>query len=168
MRRKIFASLLIALPSAALLGAACTANLDEGCLTGPCGPIGIDAGEMEAGEAGPNPCVGMDPPAVGDYPCAVFDVINRNCRPCHQDPPVMGAPFPLMNFEDTQGPYSAMLKRYQRMNQVIRPGFPPRMPFGGMLNDADLKTLSDWLDMCAPPVPDGTGCACPGTGCSPP
>ena len=167
MRRRILTFVLISLSSLALLGAACTAHLEEGCLTGPCGPIGIDAGEMDAGEGGPNACVGMDPPATGDYPCAVFDVINRNCRPCHQNPPMQGAPFPLMTFENTQAPYNATLKIYQRMNVQIRPGAIPRMPLGGMLTDADLKTLGDWLNMCAPPVPDDAGCACPGMGCSP-
>jgi hypothetical protein len=54
------------------------------------------------------------------------------------------------------------------MNEVIRPDGVPRMPFGGMLNDQDLKILGDWLDQCAPPTPDGMGCQCPapGMGCT--
>jgi hypothetical protein len=71
-----------------------------------------------------------------------------------------------MTFEDTQALYGTT-KVYQHMNIQIRPGAIPRMPLGGMLNDTDLKTLGDWLNMCAPPVPDGTGCACPGMGCTP-
>jgi hypothetical protein len=171
VQRQILAALLISLPSLALLGGACTAHLEEGCLSGPCGPIGIDAGVKDAGEAGPNPCTGMDPPATGDYPCPVFDVINRNCRPCHQNPPLQGAPFPLMTFEDTQAPHPThpTSKVYVQMNIQIRPGALPRMPLGKPpLSDADLATLGDWLNMCAPPVPDGTGCGCPGMGCSPP
>ena len=38
---------------------------------------------------------------TGEYPCAVDKVID-NCRRCHSDPPVSGAPFSLDKYEDSQ------------------------------------------------------------------
>ena len=185
MQRQILLSLFITLSTAALLAPACTAHLEEGCLGGQCSPNVSTSGSGAGGtsgagggdggvEGGPNLCVGMDPPATGDYPCPVFDVINRRCRPCHQNPPQQGAPFTLMSFEDIQKPYPDMPTRkiYQQMTVQTRAGAIPRMPQGADFTDqallADLKVLQDWLDMCAPPVADGTGCSCPGMGCSPP
>jgi hypothetical protein len=51
------------------------------------------------------------------------------------------------------------------MYDQIQPGASPRMPLGGMLTDAEMKTLGDWLAACAPPAAAGTGCGCPGNGC---
>jgi hypothetical protein len=105
-------------------------------------------------------------PLKGDIPCDVFEVLHRECHLCHSDPPTMGAPYVLLSYEDTQATYYEDRKLFQRMNEVIRPGASPRMPFGGMLNDKDLEILGGWLDKCAPPTADGKGCECPGTGCN--
>ena len=55
---------------------------------------------------------------------------------------------------------------FQQMYDQTRPGALPQMPLGGMLGAHDFTTLSGWLAMCAPPVPSGTGCGCPGKGCN--
>ena len=62
--------------------------------------------------------------------------------------------------------------RFQQMFISIGPNGDPQMPFGlGMLPDVpaghgEYSTLHDWLGNCAPPVPLGTGCGCPGNGCN--
>jgi hypothetical protein len=165
VQRHFFAP-LFAFTSASLLIAACTADLEEGCVSGKCSPEGLptsSSGGDQGGDGGPT-C--MPGPTTGDVPCDVFEVIHRECHRCHTDPLVMGAPFPLLTYEDIQEPFNDKIRRFQRMNQVIRPNGVPRMPLGGMLNDQDLKILGDWLTMCAPPVTEGTGCECttPNTG----
>ena len=168
---------LFTLCSAALVFAACTADLQEGCVGGVCSPRGAGGattgtGTGTGGMGGMGGTGGMAimcdaGPATGDIPCEVFDVIHRNCNPCHQDPPLMFAPFPILTYEDTQMPFGMNgLVRYQRMNQVIRPTGVPHMPQGGKLTDADYKILTGWLDMCAPPTAEGMGCECPGMGCT--
>ncbi len=145
---------LIAAAAAAL--AACDASLTETCIGGPC-TIGSGGGGCGPG------------PAEGDYPCDVFAVVHAQCVPCHDSPPVAGAPFPLLTYEDTQQPFFGGPKLvYQQMHDQIQPGAMPRMPFGGALSAPDFATLNGWLSACAPPVAAGTGCGCPGKGCTVP
>lgn len=83
-------------------------------------------------------------------------------------PPTGGAPFPLLSYEDTQLQYTMDKKIFQRMNEVIRPGGAPRMPFDVPtgLNPQDQKILGDWLNACTPSDDSGMGCECPGNGCN--
>jgi hypothetical protein len=144
--------ILAALLAASLI-AACDASTTETCIGGPCTLGG-------GGGCGPGP-------AQGDYPCDVFAVIDAQCLPCHQSPPRLGAPFPLLTYEDTQQPFFGGPKLvYQQMHDQIQPGAMPRMPFGGALSTADFATLDGWLSQCAPPVAAGMGCGCPGKGCT--
>jgi len=138
--------------TAAALGA-CSSNPSEGCLAGPC-----------TGGAGAAAACPIDP-QTGDFPCEVFAVVHQRCNPCHQDPPQNGAPFPLLTYEDTQQAYTPGKLRFQQMYDQIQPAAAPRMPLGGSLTDAELATLAGWLAACAPPEPQGAGCACPGQGC---
>jgi hypothetical protein len=57
--------------------------------------------------------------------------------------------------------------RFQQMFISIGPDGCPQMPFQeGMLPEPQYTTLHSWLGNCAPPVPAGTGCGCPGNGCN--
>jgi hypothetical protein len=57
--------------------------------------------------------------------------------------------------------------RFQQMFISIGPNGCPQMPFGeGMLPDPQYTTLHSWLANCAPPADAGTGCGCPGNGCT--
>jgi hypothetical protein len=101
-------------------------------------------------------------------------VIQARCQPCHQDPTLHGAHFPLRKYEDTQQLFGvaptdggAPFLRWMRMYEVIQPGFLPHMPSnvfpacdGGIckLDQAEFQTLNAWLSACATPVPEGTGC----------
>jgi hypothetical protein len=157
-------ALLLVLVSAA---AACDARVTEGCLGGVCGSGGAGGhGGAAPVDAGPDAPPGCAPsPQAGDYPCDVFAVVHANCHPCHQDPPAGGAPFSLLRYADTQQVFQPGKLVFQQMRDQIQPGADPRMPFGGALTSGDQATLDAWLDACAPPVPAGTGCGCPGPGC---
>jgi hypothetical protein len=161
----------LALASAALFAMACTADVKQGCVGGKdCSFDGFDpAPTSGAGGAGGGSSlpVCMPGPPTGDFPCDVFEVIHRNCHSCHGDPAALVGPFSIYSYEDIQKLYGTD-PIFVSMNVAIRPGAPIRMPLGGMLNDQDTKVLGDWLSLCAPPLPDGTGCECPtGMGCTP-
>jgi hypothetical protein len=99
-------------------------------------------------------------PATGDFPCDVGAVIQARCQSCHRDPPQNGAHFPLLRYEDTRAPFGPDTLRFQRMAQVIEPGFLPHMPPANapQLSAAEFQTLRDWLQGCALPVSEGRGC----------
>ena len=170
--------MLLALAATPPLLAACGSKLDEGCTSGVCttssgsgGATGSTTSSGGDGGGGGGGSVCPPGPATGDIPCDVFEVIHRECHHCHTDPPLDGVPFPLLTYEDMQKPYGDMSKRYQRMNQVIRPnGFPP-MPPDDPLDAKDLAVLTGWLDACAKPTGEGEGCECTtpttGKGCTP-
>jgi hypothetical protein len=83
------------------------------------------------------------------------------CQPCHQIPQKNGAHFPILSYEDTQQKFGVDgLLRFQRMSEVISPGGLPHMPpvDHPQLSADQFNTLIGWLDACAPPVPEGTGC----------
>jgi hypothetical protein len=136
---------------------ACNAEVVESCTSGACG--GVATSTDDAAKC-------PRTPQTGDFPCDVFAVIHQNCNPCHQMPPQHGAPFPLLVYADTQKVYSPTELVFQQMSVSIGPDGAPRMPFGGMLAPADYDVLHGWLGQCAPPVPSGTGCGCPGPGCN--
>lgn len=169
--------MLLALAATPPLLAACSSKLDEGCTSGVCttsssgdgGATGsMTSSSTTSGDGSGSVC--PPGPATGDVPCDVFEVIHRACHRCHTDPPI-NAPFPLLTYEDMQQPYGVASKRYQRMNQVIRPDGIPRMPPDGALSAKDFAVLSGWLDACAMPTKEGEGCACTtpttGKGCTP-
>ncbi len=99
-------------------------------------------------------------PASGDLPCDVAAVIESKCQPCHERPPLNGAHFPLLSYEDTRQPFGAGTLRFQRMQQVIDPDFLPHMPPHGaeQPSPAELAILRGWLQSCALPVAEGAGC----------
>ncbi len=106
------------------------------------------AGASEGGAAG-------EPPMSGPVPwCDAYKVINCVCQQCHQNPPVNGAPIPLMTYEDTQAPYpfaTSTKKVWQEMQLVVGTGFMPYtadpmvMPPVKPLADEPKHTLLTWL-----------------------
>lgn len=167
--------LIIAFITSALVANACTADLEESCI-GDCnvdaqaassataagsttgtGGAGGTGGMGGAGGSGGADCSSI--PATGQFPCDVYDVLVAHCHKCHQDPPINGAPFSLLQFEKTREIYS-MEPIWMRMQAAIESGFMPLAP-NPKLMGADLKTMQDWFAACAPPVPDGMGCEAP-------
>jgi hypothetical protein len=166
--RPLFLTLLAAAVTA-ILFAGCNADLTDGCLSGGCPPATTTT--STSATTGGASCGAL--PASGDIPCDVFKIIHGTCNRCHIDPPLLGAPFPLLTYEDTQMPYDTHGKlRYQRMREVIQPDGSPHMPLQSTkivvppLTDAELATLDAWL-ACPTPTAQGQGCECPGQGCTP-
>jgi hypothetical protein len=176
MTRLLLAAALLVSAGAGALSA-CDADVREGCIAGPCtggsggsaasssGSTGTGGGSGGAGAAAACP----ETPRTGDFPCDVFAIIHAKCNPCHQMPPLNGAPFPELTYADTQkvyaqGPPERLI--FQQMYLQIQPGASPQMPLIGTLTAAEFAKLSGWLAECAPPVPAGTGCGCPGNGCN--
>jgi hypothetical protein len=85
------------------------------------------------------------------------------CQRCHQDPPLHGAPFPLVTYEDTQEPYTVDKQRWERMKEVVESDFMPARgidlePPVEFLTCEEKSTLMGWLEQCAQPL-GGTECA---------
>lgn len=154
-----------------LIAGACTADLEESCLSGPCfaeqppttassttgtGGSGGSGGSGGAAGSGPD-CSAV--PTTGQFPCDVHAVLVTHCHKCHQDPPLNAAPFPLLEFEKTREIYG-IEPIWMRMQAVITSGFMPLAPNPDLMG-ADLQTMQDWFAACAPPVPDGMGCEGP-------
>jgi hypothetical protein len=147
---------------------ACTADLTESCLSGPCEanlpPAGSSVASTSAtggtgGAGGAEPaCDKNSIPSTGDLPCDVFEVLKARCHECHTLPQMGGAPmsFHLLTFEETQKPFGAG-KLWEAMKVDIETGF---MPFNKPedLQGAELATMEKWFAACAPPVPEGMGC----------
>jgi len=95
--------------------------------------------------------------------CQAEIVLRTVCQRCHQEPPLHGAPFALMTWEDTQQPFEPGKPRWQRMREVVETDFmpprgirlePPVMP----LTCEEKSTLLGWLRQCAEDE-GGTDCA---------
>jgi hypothetical protein len=92
-------------------------------------------------------------PTAGTIPADVNAILVSRCQPCHQMPPLNGAPFPLITFEDVHAPFvGTPTPIYEEMYIHIQPNGNPRMPFGNapQLSADQLATLSSWLLSCAP------------------
>jgi mono/diheme cytochrome c family protein len=137
-----------ALVAAAGLGA-CEATLDEACTEeGGCG------GEVQPSTATDSAC---DLNAQG-LPTDVCKVLEANCQRCHTEPPLNGAPFPLLTFDDTQEAYDDTRKIWEVMSLAVEPGGAGSvpMPLGANPTDeASLTTLRAWFDTCRAGACDG-------------
>lgn len=63
-------------------------------------------------------------------------IINSNCITCHTSPPINGAPFPLLNFEQVSNRSSSVF------NQVNAGLMPP----SGKLPQENIDLIEQWID----------------------
>jgi uncharacterized membrane protein len=93
-------------------------------------------------------------PANGAFPADIAAILSARCQPCHQNPTMNGAPFPLLTYQDVNGMFGP-IPIYQEMYVLIQPDGSPHMPFRNapQLTADQLQTLSSWLLACAPPGP---------------
>jgi hypothetical protein len=122
-------------------------------------PVTVDAGSAPAGDGSAATIEAVfascgPSPATGSIPADVAAVLSDRCQPCHTDPPLHDAPFPLLKYEDVHQLFAGTIPIYHEMYLLIQPGGTPHMPFGNapQLSADQLKTLSDWLLACAPPA----------------
>lgn len=150
--------LALGLSAASALGAGgCDAELVVGCSDGVCiDPATLTGGS--GGSGGAPECLACLPDTglqTGDFPCEIETIIQDKCQRCHQDPPLKGAPFPLLTYENTQADY---VKKhiYERMAKAIETNFMPLTP--PKLDAAEKETMLAWLCACAPPAAPGEAC----------
>lgn len=168
-----WAALLTSFTSA-IAFAACKADLTEECFGVGCvdpalesvpgegGATSSSSGPGGAGGGAPFDCM-LDPscvpdmagPADGILPCDVEQVLVDKCQRCHQDPPLMNAPFPLVTYGDTQELYFTQVT-FAAMRSAISSTFMPLNPPD--LTPAERETMLTWLCSCAPSAPAGTVC----------
>jgi hypothetical protein len=131
----------------------CVASSDAGAMpsTGPAPGGSSDGAEAEGGELGGE----ADGGGVSTgLPCAVLDVLRRECLECHDDPPTFGALMPLADYGDLQVPASTDPTRpvhalvAERLLDDTRP-----MPPGAAIEPADRQILLDWIEAGAPEDP---------------
>ena len=164
-------AIALGLSAASLSIAACTAELETGCVGGECDPAGAGGGDAAAttttgvggggggGEGGQGPeclaCLDGLEPQTGVLPCEIEQILVDKCQRCHMSPPEMGAPFPLMEYADTQADYLGG-PIFQKMHGAIKIDFMPLTP--PKLTATEKTTITEWLCACAPPAPEGTTC----------
>ena len=98
-------------------------------------------------------CGSSPPPATGNIPADVAAILTSRCQTCHQMPPVNGAPFPLLTYDNVHQLFGGTIPIYQEMYILTRPDGQPHMPYGSapQLTADQLATLGNWLLACAPP-----------------
>jgi hypothetical protein len=96
--------------------------------------------------------------------CDALPILESKCQRCHQDPPMNGAPFPLLTYSDTQEaaplPDEPERKRAEDMRNAVETNSMPFMslslePPVSPLTCAERATLLDWLRKGAFPPPEG-------------
>ncbi|WP_394821219.1 hypothetical protein [Pendulispora albinea] len=119
-----------------------------------------NAATPSAGDGGPPPVGTGSHDDVRGLPCAVDEVLARNCRSCHSNPPVFGAPMPLVTWDDLHAPApdDRSKKVYERVIARIhdRANPMPKAP-NPRLGLADTKVLDDFAGAGAPR--SGTRCS---------
>jgi len=124
-------------------------------------------GAEDAGSDVGNGGVDATTAALG-LPCAVDGVLARNCRSCHSNPPLYGAPMPLVTWEDLQAPAPSdrSKKVYERVGARIHDDADPMpKPPNARLGPGDTKILDDFITVGAPR--SGNSCQSQGADGSP-
>lgn len=132
-----------------------------------CASSDVNTNREGGGPLPPIPEAGTSEASPSDAPvpwCAAYHIINCVCQQCHQNPPLHGAPIPLMTYEDTQAPFPTSTSPvWQTMQTVVSTRFMPYtadktiMPTVLPLDSDDYDTLLSWLGQGATPL-GGTDC----------
>jgi hypothetical protein len=156
-------ALLLIAAAASAAEAACGGGSPASPTFTPMAPVSGGSGDAAAEDAGSDladdaasPAADFarcgTSPATGTFPADVEAILSSRCQTCHADPPVNGAPFPLLTYSDVHMLFAGTLPIYQEMYMLIQPDGIPHMPFGNapQLTSEQLQTLSSWLLSCAP------------------
>lgn len=94
--------------------------------------------------------------------CDVEPILQARCQRCHTNPPENAAPFPLVEYADTQAGTST--RRFEQMAKALDENFmPPEWlevdPPVEPLPCGEKATLLAWIDQgAAPPPEDDAAC----------
>jgi hypothetical protein len=99
--------------------------------------------------------------AAAAVPCPTT-LLAQRCQVCHGNPPLAGAPMPLMTSQDFQAPAKSnpSMTVYQLARQRVNAATKP-MPPSGSLSSTELATINAWLDSgargCVSSAPGSAG-----------
>lgn len=111
----------------------------------------------------PQSCTDAGTPSEPIRFCQANIVLSTVCQRCHANPPMNGAPFPLVTYEDTQQVFDMVSGklRWERMQEVVAVDLMPLMGIPNVevspLTCEEKSTLMGWLGQCAQPE-GGTTC----------
>ena len=123
--------------------------------TGPAGTGGSGGGNGAGGSSG----AGGGSSGTGggsassSYPCDVGGIVSSSCLECHANPPLFGAPMPLVTYADTQAD-SALFpgqKIHQRMAARVSATDRPMPQAPRTLTAAQISAITAWSSAGAPP-----------------
>lgn len=83
------------------------------------------------------------PPPMGEkltYTANIKSIIDSNCIGCHANPPVNGAPFPLIIFQNVSSKASAILNAVSKQT-----GESAAMPPSGRLAQGTIDSIDQWI-----------------------
>lgn len=83
----------------------------------------------------------IDPDVLVNYNDNISAIIQNACISCHSSPPVNGAPFALVNFDQVDQRASIILNRMSRQS-----GAPGAMPPSGRLPQATIDLVEQWIE----------------------
>ena len=83
----------------------------------------------------------IDPNAIVNYTDNISPIIQSACVGCHSNPPVNGAPFALVNFNQVSQRAGNILNTMSRQS-----GAPNAMPPSGRLPQATIDLIERWID----------------------
>ena len=84
-----------------------------------------------------------DPNPDGEinYNDDIAPIMQSSCVSCHSSPPVNGAPFALINFNQVSQHAESILNRMSLQN-----GAPGAMPPSGRLPQSTIDMVEEWID----------------------
>lgn len=125
------------------LGAALLAAAAAGCY--------LSAGDGTGGGTTPNPNnsnnnSNNNSTTATDLPCDVAAVLQSSCTSCHSNPPIGGAPMPLLSYADlTAKALSDPTKTVAEMCVSRMQNTTTPMPPGGGASATDVTTIQNWI-----------------------
>ena len=123
----------------------------------PLGLLGAWMMASSCADSGSDASETQSDPGVDLTWCDAEPILQAHCQRCHTDPPVNGAPFPLLTYADTQAGEAP--HRYEQMGAAVSAEFmPPQWlavdPPVVALPCSEKRTLIEWVNQEAPPPPE--------------
>ncbi|WP_111684477.1 c-type cytochrome [Winogradskyella tangerina] len=101
----------------------------------------IDISSDDTGIISDDPNDDPDPDGEVTYNDDIAPIMQSSCVSCHGSPPVNGAPFALVNYNQVSQRAEGVLNRMSLQN-----GAPGAMPPSGRLPQATIDLIAEWID----------------------
>lgn len=144
-----FRSSLLVVSSVVIAACGDGGNSNSGGASGGSGGAGSSSSGGQGGSV-----------AATGLPCDVNDILVQSCQKCHSDPPVFGAPMPLITHADLHAAAKSDPSRsvYELVGERIHDTLLPMpQPPNAALDDPSLKTMDAWIAAGAPSSSESCG-----------